>query len=287
MDQEILEIILGRKEYSDLISITKEKIIEKYRGKNILITGGNGSLGNALADWFDEAGIDTYYQLDINTDNNERKIHQCDILKFDEIKTWIHNTIPHFIFHFAAGKHAPIGEEEPWETVRINIEGTENIIRSMEAFAADDCNLILSSTCKSCLPETCYGATKLIADRLALNAGGSVARYYNVVQSSGNVFEIWDNQGEPYFATDCYRYFISLDEAICLTLYSGTVRGRFSLDPGDKRYIPEICNELYGNENVMVVPRRRGDRKEEPLIGSNEEVVHEFNSIYRIVNYND
>jgi FlaA1/EpsC-like NDP-sugar epimerase len=289
VDQDILERILGREEHSKLIWMCKEKVIEKYRGKNILITGGNGSLGNALADWFDEAGIDTYFLLDIELENNVpgRRIHSCNILKFDEIKTWIHNTIPHFIFHFAAGKHAPVGERDPWETTRVNIEGTENIIRAMKGFAAEDCNLILSSTCKSCLPETCYGATKLIADRMVLNAGGSVARYYNVVQSSGNVFEIWEKDGEPYFATDCYRYFISLDEAIALTIYAGITRGRFSVDPGEKRYIPDICNDIYENPEMMIIPRRRGDRKEEPVHGSNEQPVHEFSNIYRIENYND
>jgi UDP-glucose 4-epimerase len=287
VDQETLENVLGREEYDDLVKITKEKVIEKYRGKNILITGGNGSLGNALADWFDEAGIDTYYLLDIELKNDKpgRMVHYCNINNSSEIRSWVQNIIPHYIFHFAAGKHAPVGEEEPWEVVRTNIEGTQNIIRSL-SFGADDCRIILSSTCKSCVPETCYGATKLIADRMVMNSGGSVARYFNVVESSGNVFEIWENQGGPYFVTDCYRYFISLNEAIALTLYSGTTSGRFAVDPGNKRYLPDICMDLYGNDYI-VVPRRRGDRKEEPLCSSNEQVVHEFSNIYRILNYND
>lgn len=289
MNQDTLEKILGREEHTELIEVASNTFANFYKNKNILVTGGNGSLGNALADWFDAHGINSYHLLDIETENDVkgRRIHQCNILRFEDIRSWVNNSKADFVFHFAAAKHAPVGETDPWGTMQVNIEGTQNIIRALEGFGGKDNKLILSSTCKSIQPETCYGASKLIADRLALNAGHNVVRYYNVVQSSGNVFEIWDKTGAPYFVTPCERFFISLDEAIALTLYGGLAdKGRYSIDPGDRRDMKDIVTALYGDDYIQIPPRR-GDRVAEPLVGPNETAKQHYGAIFKVVNYND
>lgn len=288
MDQETLEKILGRSEHSDLIDQTSINAPDYFIGKKILITGGNGSLGNALADWFDAHGIDTYTSIDINTDNKYRRIDHCDITDSFDTANIIYHYDPQIIFHFAAAKHAPEGEVDPYETFDINVNGTLNLINAKRDYT----HLVLSSTCKSISPETCYGASKLIAERMVLNDGGSVARYFNVVQSSGNVFEIWENSGEPYFVTDCRRFFISLDEAIALTINAGMYGmhkrgGRFIVDPGQARYMPDICRDLYGWESYIEIPRRRGDRLNEPLIAPNETTTPLHSYLLRVDNYHD
>lgn len=282
MEQDKLETILGRPEYSDLIDVAKNKLLDKYKDKTIFIYGANGSLGNALLKWLKEANIKSTFGFDIDTNNLDYEINESDITNIYDLEYDIYHEVPDIVFNFAAAKHAPEGEEIPCEVSEINITGVSNLLK-----VYNDAHIVLSSTCKSCIPETTYGATKLIADRMVMNAGGSVARYFNVVQSSGNVFEIWENTGNPYFVTDCKRFFISIDEAIALTIYAGINKGRFAIDPGTIRYMPDICSDLYGDNNILEIPRRRGDRIEEPLIGSNEEVIHEFNNIYRIINYND
>lgn len=287
MEQQELETILGREENTEFIEYVSNTFPEYFRGKKILVTGGNGSLGNALADWFDAHSISSYYLLDVETDNEikGRRIHHCDIMTYNDIRDWTKNTKANYVFHFAAAKHAPVGEVEPLETMFLNVQGTQNIIEAIEDFGADGCRLILSSTCKSIMPETCYGASKLIADRLTLNAGHSVVRYYNVVQSSGNVFEIWSNTNKPV-VTPCTRYFISLDEAICLTLYGALAEpGRYSIGPGEPRFMLAVAEDL--EMKYTVVDPRRGDRVVEPLIGPNEEITDYYGPIFKVVNYND
>jgi FlaA1/EpsC-like NDP-sugar epimerase len=115
------------------------------------------------------------------------------------------------IYHLAGAKHAPEGEQHPAMVARVNTIGTDNIVR-----AACGAKVILASTCKAGDPETAYGASKLIAERIVLNAGGVVVRFFNVRETAGNVFRLWEQipfpQPIPY--TDCWRYFISSTGAL-------------------------------------------------------------------------
>ena len=112
-----------------------------------------------------------------------------DITNFRDCVSIIRKYNPDFIVNIAGLKYATKSEHQTWKTVQVNIEGTKNLLDA----CAGNTKVILTSTCKSCNPEIVYGATKLIAERMVLNSGGSIARYFNVVQSQGNVFEIWDN----------------------------------------------------------------------------------------------
>src|SRR4051812_30487877 len=87
--------------------------------------------------------------------------------------------------HLAAHKFAGMGEELPEEVAHLNIVGTGNVVRAVP-------KVVLASTCKAAAPITCYGASKLIAERIVLNAGGTVVRLVNVLGSSGSVTQIWD-----------------------------------------------------------------------------------------------
>jgi FlaA1/EpsC-like NDP-sugar epimerase len=134
---------------------------------------------------------------------------------------------------------------------------------------------VTASTCKSCEPETAYGASKLVAERVTLNAGGSVARFYNVVESSGNVFEIWAQvpADEPLLVTPCRRYFISLAEAVSLVIWTAILPpGRYGFDPGQPREMHDVASDLYPGRQLQSVPPRRGDRIAEPLAARHEQV---------------
>ena len=223
--------------------------------EHILITGAQGSIGSALAKALPHA---------VATDK--------DTMDVTKSHTWLAITEmrPTLIFHLAGAKHAPQGEEDPNEAAQINIFGTQNVLWAAEDVGA---RVVTASTCKACNPETAYGATKLIAERMTLNAGGSVARFYNVRESAGNVFEIWRAipEDEPIPFTACKRRFISIDEAVRLLLWSAVLHsGRYTLSNAVSVEMEDVAEATYPDRPRVQIPRRRGDRAEEPLMAKQE-----------------
>lgn len=271
-DSQNIEKILGRKEHD--LSLFFEEAAKFYSGKKLIITGAMGSLGTALNNFFREYNVECYItNVDIAYDRKNSPDGICvDVSNPFSMRGLINNTNPDFVFHFAADKHAPAGEKTPESTININIDGTKTILTALKNSNA---KLILSSTCKSCNPETVYGASKLIAERLCLNEGHNVARYYNVIESSDNVFEIWDKQEDSNFheVMSCTRFFITINEALALTLFAGMKDyGRYTIDPGKDRHMLDVHFNLYGNHGKVVAPRR-GDRLQELRKSTSETIV--------------
>lgn len=226
----------------------------------ILVTGAAGSIGVPLVERLQRAD-DAVLATDIES---------CDVLSEEAVQTTVAFFRPDVIYHLAADKHAPQGERDPAYTALLNISGTENVLAN-----ANGAKVVLASTCKACDPETAYGASKLIAERMVLNASGVVVRYYNVRETAGNVFRLWESLGvsEPVPWTDCWRYFVSLDDAVALTVRAMSLpSGRYTLDPGDPVHMHGEADRLYPRRKLVEVPRRRGDRRRELLCASSEEL---------------
>lgn len=103
------------------------------------------------------------------------------------------------IYHFAAMKSVDKAEYDPWEAVLTNIIGAKNVIESAKKNHAK--KAIFISTDKAVGPTNIYGATKLVAEKLFIQANigkhptkFSVCRYGNVLGSQGSVFQKWKNQ---------------------------------------------------------------------------------------------
>lgn len=269
-DSIALSKILGRDEHN--LNSFWEDICSFYTDKTILITGANGSLGHGIREFlYSNKVVCNIINTDILLYPQDKSWKYLDVTNFDNVDLIVDNNID-IIFHFAADKHAPKGELTPETTISINIEGTTNILKCV---SDSDTKIVLASTCKSCNPETIYGSTKLIAERLVLNAGHNVARYYNVVQSSDNVFEIWDKIKDPskHKVMPCNRYFISIDEAVALTLFAGmSESGRYTISPGESRYMVDLHFDLYGVDGDAEFPRR-GDRVSELRHSTSESIV--------------
>lgn len=279
--KEEIEAILGREEYD--FHLFFEAMAKYYEGRRILITGANGSLGNAFSNFVKKYDVKCDLIL---TDIDGEGYNQVDVTSQYFLTTAVMKTKPNFIFHFAADKHAPKGEDSPERAIEINLRGTENIISAARNFNS---KIILASTCKANNPETVYGATKLIADRLISNSGHIVARYYNVVETSGNVFEIWKNTDpKDHYTTPCQRYFITLNEALALTLFSGMQRiGRHTINPGEIQFMPDVYMRLYKAAPV-IMEKRRGDREIELRKSTSEEIVSVVGTKFeRIFSYHD
>lgn len=228
--------------------------------ERILVTGAAGSLGSALIPALDEAGH-TVTGVDIS---------QVDVRNANEVWFAVSSFDPTLIFHLAAMKHAPNGETDPAEFAAVNVSGTFNVLQAAEQC---DARVILASSCKACDPETVYGASKLIAERMVLNAGGSVARFFNIPESSGNVFELWRNipEDEPIPVTQCTRYFQSLKQAVGLLVALVVApAGRYCIDPREARWMDEVAHDLYPGRAQRHMSPRRGDRLHEPLCAEHE-----------------
>lgn len=245
--------VLGRPEWN----ISIEEPLAALREERILVTGAYGSIGNALTDelWSSNVLVTDAHSLDV------RFREECERV------AWMFE--PTIVFHLAGAKHAPEAELDPWSVCETNTVGTRNILHVFH-----DAKVVLASTCKACDPETAYGASKLIAERMVLNAAGSVARFYNVVETQGNVFEQWRALPEsaPIPVTPCARYFISLREAVALLLWSAILPyGRYSVMAGlTPRLMVDVAASLYPGRAYRVVHPRRGDREVERRVADCE-----------------
>jgi FlaA1/EpsC-like NDP-sugar epimerase len=281
MKKENLNKILGRNEITYLVEVDKHISLDK----KILITGANGSIGSRLIERFKNMNVD-FLSTDIEGDHV-----YLDVTLPENVKDVLNFYSPDIIINIAGAKHAPEGEHETWKTLSINTIGTKNLID----YSNPDTKIILTSTCKSCNPETVYGASKLIAERMVLNHGGSIARFFNVVETQGNVFEIWDNiedNGTIKVAAVCKRHFISLDEAtgllICISSLSES-GCRYIVNSPILREMTDIADALYEKRDKTIIQPRRGDRVEEKFLSSNESIEkYIFNdSIIKIKNTHD
>lgn len=230
----------------------------------VLVTGAAGSVGAALCPVLRESG-----HVVIATDLAPHD-SQLDVRHLESVNHWVSACAPDWIVHLAGAKHAPEGELDPAGTAGTNISGTANVLAVAAQFGA---RVVTASTCKACDPETAYGASKLIAERMTLNAGGSVARFYNVPESGGNVFRLWESLPDdaPIPVTDCRRHFITMDQAVALVIAClGLPAGRWTIDPGEPQWIRDVASRLYPGRELVEIPARRGDRRCEPLCAAAE-----------------
>jgi FlaA1/EpsC-like NDP-sugar epimerase len=245
----------------------------------VVVTGAGGSVGLPLCSALRSLGTKVV-PLDLP---------RGDVLNRDGIATHIWAAQPCLVYHLAADKHAPAGEEHPFDTTRVNVEGTQNVL---DACRDANARVILASTCKAAVPETAYGASKLIAERMVLNDGFTVGRLVNVVESSRNVFEIWGEQkrmGLPLtYVHDAKRFFVTMREAVDFLLYLADLKpGRYAPDPGHALWLKDVAKKVAGpRHNVIEIDPRRGDRLWEPECGAHEK-REKFDYVYRITSPHD
>lgn len=281
MDKVSLEKVLGRRELQDLVAIENKL---DHLGERVLITGANGSIGTVLVEKFKKHNVE-FLSTDIESDHVK-----MDITDFDRVKQVLNDYRPTVIVNIAGAKHAPVGEHETWMTLSINTIGTKNLLDNKP----EGCKLILTSTCKSANPEIVYGASKLIAERMTMNSGGSVARFFNVVETQGNVFEIWNKvpENEPIkVAPTCERHFISVEESVGLIMFAmlRPESGRFIVNSGHLRLMDDIANDLYPDREKQIIAPRRGDRLTERFMSTSERVkqYHLNDSIIELSSIHD
>ncbi|QZA89085.1 polysaccharide biosynthesis protein [Salinarchaeum sp. IM2453] len=272
-------------------------------GKNILITGGCGSIGSHLVEKvlehdpnvvrvFDnsESGL---FQLQREfEDDQQLRFLLGDVRDQDRLKLAVEDI--DVVFHAAALKHVTINEYNPFETVQTNVQGTQNLIRA--ALEEEVESFVGISTDKASNPTSVMGATKLLSERLIIAANtykGSretrfgCVRFGNVLGSSGSVVPLFFDQiqsGGPVTVTDpeMTRFIMPTEEAVELVITAqermqgGEVfvlkMPAFQVGTLAKAMIKEYSDDS-DSVDVKIIGSRPGERKHEKLI-SREEAHH-------------
>ena len=175
-----------------------------FKGKKILITGGTGSLGAALTKRLLNEGVDT---IRIFSRNESKQIEMESEFKDDRLRFLIGDVRDNerleravedidIVFHAAALKHVPVIEYNPFEAIKTNVLGSQNVINA--CLKEDVERAVCVGTDKAVSPLNTYGATKLLMEKLFVTANNYLKkerhrtkfialRYGNVLGSSGSV----------------------------------------------------------------------------------------------------
>jgi UDP-N-acetylglucosamine 4,6-dehydratase/5-epimerase len=268
-----------------------------FEGKKILITGGTGSLGQALTKRLLSMNVDTVRifsrnesdQIEMESSFKDDKLRFLigDIRDLERLKIAVEDI--DYVFHAAALKHVPKIEYNPFEAIETNVIGSQNVIDACLSEGVE--KAVCISTDKAVSPLNTYGATKLLMEKLFVTANNYLnpkrhptkfiaVRYGNVLGSSGSVVPKFIDQikrKETLTITDpnMTRFSITMDEALDFVLES-TVNGE-----GSEVFVPKLraysildlkdsLVEILNDTKHEIVGIRQGEKVREVLINEDE-----------------
>ena len=281
-------------------------------GKKILITGGTGSLGNALTSRLLKEDVDTIriFSRNENKQNTMEAEFKDDRLRFllGDVRDYSRLVRAmediDIVFHAAALKHVPIIEYNPFEAIKTNVIGSQNVIDACLKENVE--KAVAIGTDKAVSPLNTYGATKLLMEKLFVTASNYLKkerhrtkffalRYGNVLGSSGSVIPKFIQQiknKEKITITDpnMTRFSISMDKALDFILHATEIaKGSEIFIPKLRAYtIKDVKDALFESlqktdeENIGI---REGEKLNEILINSDEiRYTWEYENMYMILN---
>ena len=282
-----------------------------FKGKKVLITGGTGSLGIALTKRLLQENVDTIRIFSRNENKQlemDSKFHD-DRLRFLLGDVRDYNRLTRacedidIVFHTAALKHVPIIEYNPFEAIKTNVMGSQNVI---DACLEEDVEkAICIGTDKAVSPLNTYGATKLLMEKLFITASNYLKkerhktkfialRYGNVLGSSGSVIpkfinQIKNNGKITITDSNMTRFSISIDEALDFILKATEIgKGSEIFVPKLRAYslmdVKDALFDLLGKTDEQIVGIRPGEKLHEILINNDEmNYCWEYQEMYMIV----
>ena len=283
-----------------------------FEGKTILITGGTGSLGQALTKKLLTLNADTIrifsrneskqIEMESKFEDNRLRFFVGDVRDTDRLYSALEDV--DVVFHAAALKHVPKIEYNPFESIKTNVIGSQNIIDN--SLRQDVEKVICVGTDKAVSPLNTYGATKLLMEKLFVSANNYVnpekhktkfvaVRYGNVLGSSGSVipkFISLIKQKKSLTITDLQmtRFTITMDEALDFIL-NATKTGKGSeifipkLKSYDMSILLDTLSDLYGDLKHDITGIRPGEKLHETLINHDEiRYTWDIENMYMLAN---
>ena len=279
-----------------------------FNNKILLITGGTGSFGNAVAERFLDSNIreirilsrDEKKQDDMRKKykNNKLKFYIGDVRDYSSVNNALIDV--DYIFHSAALKQVPSCEFHPMEAVKTNIIGTENVLEA--AIQNKVKKVVCLSTDKAVYPINAMGISKALMEKVIVaksrNSNSTIicgTRYGNVMASRGSVIPLFTQQiisDKPITITnsDMTRFMMTLDEAVELVLFafSNGKPGDIFVQKSPAATIQVLVDALTSILNksgheIKIIGTRHGEKRYEVLL-SKEEMAHadDLGEYYRV-----
>jgi UDP-N-acetylglucosamine 4,6-dehydratase (inverting) len=284
------------------------------KNKSILITGGTGSFGQAFVNQVLKHhkiikkliifSRDELKQFDMEQKYSLKKYPKLryflgDLRDKERVSRALDGV--DIVVHAAALKQVPKAEYDPFEYVKTNVVGAQNLIEACLDKKVK--NVIALSTDKAVSPINLYGATKLCSDKLFLSANNikgankirfSVVRYGNVLGSRGSVLPFFlKNLSKgilPVTDINMTRFSMSILDAVNIVMWS------IENNKGGEVFIPKIpsyrimdlVKAISQNIKVKIVGIRPGEKIDEQLITEAESLkTYDLNKYYIILGNDD
>ena len=279
------------------------KVKKFFKGKTILVTGGTGSFGKlftkTVLSRFNVKKIIIFSRDELKQSvmsnelaqyKNKLRFFIGDVRDLNRLKLAMKGV--NYVVHTAALKQVPSAEYNPFEVIKTNILGTQNVI---DAIIESNVEKAISlSTDKAAAPINLYGATKLTADKIFISSNNysskkfSVVRYGNVFGSRGSVIPLFQDQIKKGYIeiTDqrMTRFSITLDEAV------GFVISKLYKMWGGELFVPKIPSyrlvdvaKIFSNK-IKIIGLRPGEKMHEEMITASDSLnTVEFKDYYVIL----
>lgn len=295
------------------IKIESEEVKRRHHGKNILITGGAGSIGSeivrqvahfdpALVVVLDQAETPLYeieHEVKKDYPHINFKFVMLDVANYSRLRSVFELYKFSMVYHAAAYKHVPLVEENPHEAIFTNVLGSKNLACLASEFKVN--RFVMVSTDKAVNPTNVMGATKRTAELFVQslqNIEGNTTkfittRFGNVLGSNGSVIPLFKRQieeGGPLTIThpEITRYFMTIPEACELVLQAGTMGGGgevFVFDMGEPMKILDLAKrmiKLSGFEvdrdiKIIYTGLRPGEKLYEELLSDDTKTLPTHN----------
>ncbi len=290
-----------------------------FTDKVLMITGGTGSFGNAVLNRFLSSPVreirifsrDEKKQEDMRVAlrNDKLTFHLGDVRDYDSIMRAMKGV--DYVFHAAALKQVPSCEFFPFEAVRTNVIGAENVMNA--AIANRVKRVIVLSTDKAVYPINAMGMSKAMMEKLMVAKARTQAegetvlcatRYGNVMASRGSVIPLFVDRlaaGKELTVTDpnMTRFLMSLEDSVDLVIYAFQhgKQGDIFVQKAPASTVGDLAQaikELFKKDNpIRIIGTRHGEKLYESLL-SREEMARadDVSGYYRVpadnrdLNYN-
>lgn len=282
-----------------------------FDNKTILITGGTGSFGKRFLemilenysphrviiysrDEYKQSVMKTKYAAKYNLSNVRFFIG--DVRDKDRLYRAFDNV--DYVIHAAAMKQVPTCEYNPFEAIKTNIHGAQNVIDA--AIDRGVKKVVALSTDKAVNPINLYGGTKLVSDKLFISANAyskisgtkfSVVRYGNVAGSRGSIIPIFrniiENGGTELPITDLRmtRFWITLEEGVELVFKAlrESQGGETYISKIPSFRIGDLAKAMSPNVSLKEIGIREGEKLDEIMITKDDfRTTYEFDRHYII-----